>query len=376
MTIPASANPDLTSLLALARDGQLDVRPVLLRVQTDLFLTAPSRPAEMLRAFESLATGLIPLVDIETAAIVARKLAPHLDTPRPVIDAFIARAAEIAEIVLALTPHFDRAILAEMASHGEVRFALAVASRSDLDADLLARLVARGEQSIDERILSHSSLVLTRPLADALIERARNRPDLAGQLVARPDLTGADKAPLFQHATEVERAMILRDIERLVALDGHSRLARPAGEAEIETLLAAAAKSDRTAFTTALAAMLGAEPAAGPRLFDDPYGIVLALALIAAGVGEEDAIRMFLRLDPSIARSVESVFGLADLMRRVRRPVAERVVRAILGQGERAPRREGTHVPGMAPAGVPARPASTVHQRDDWSTPAERKAAG
>src|SRR6185295_12582901 len=97
---------------------------------------------------EALATGLIPLVDIETAATVARKLAPHPQTPRPVLDALLARAPEIAEIVLALTPHFDRDLVVDMASNGEIRFALAVASRCDLDAELLERLVARREASI------------------------------------------------------------------------------------------------------------------------------------------------------------------------------------------------------------------------------------
>ena len=37
--------PDLSGLAALARDPRLDLKPVVLRVQTDLFLAAPIRDA-------------------------------------------------------------------------------------------------------------------------------------------------------------------------------------------------------------------------------------------------------------------------------------------------------------------------------------------
>ena len=47
------------------------MKPVLLRVQTDLFRAAPVRDVATIRAFESLACGLIPTVDSATAEIVA-----------------------------------------------------------------------------------------------------------------------------------------------------------------------------------------------------------------------------------------------------------------------------------------------------------------
>src|SRR3954451_15948793 len=82
-----SALSDLSGLVALAQQRELDLRPVILRVQTDLFVTAPARDRAMIEAFEALSCGLLRTVDDETAAIVARKLAPLEDTPEPVLQA-------------------------------------------------------------------------------------------------------------------------------------------------------------------------------------------------------------------------------------------------------------------------------------------------
>ena len=63
--------PDLSCLASLARNQDLDVRPVLLQVHTDLFAAAPSRDRATIDAFEALALGFLPTVDDATHAIVA-----------------------------------------------------------------------------------------------------------------------------------------------------------------------------------------------------------------------------------------------------------------------------------------------------------------
>ncbi|HVL73181.1 MAG TPA: hypothetical protein VM434_15035, partial [Beijerinckiaceae bacterium] len=95
-----SAPPDLSGLAALAQERDLDLRPVILRVQTDLFLAAPSRDPDTLAAFEALACGLVPGIDEETAAIVARKLAPFPDTPEPVLAALARRGGAARQAVV------------------------------------------------------------------------------------------------------------------------------------------------------------------------------------------------------------------------------------------------------------------------------------
>lgn len=42
--------PDLSGLIELSRDPALDLKPVILRVQTDLFLAAPVHDRAILRS--------------------------------------------------------------------------------------------------------------------------------------------------------------------------------------------------------------------------------------------------------------------------------------------------------------------------------------
>ena len=106
MSIPAAA--DLSGLASLARDPRLDLRPVLLRVQTDLFLAAPTRDPAMTAAFEALACGLLPALDDTAAARLARKLAPHPESPARVLELLVERGGEARHAVVAsaacLTP--------------------------------------------------------------------------------------------------------------------------------------------------------------------------------------------------------------------------------------------------------------------------------
>src|ERR1700712_3416078 len=96
--------PDLSGLIELSRLDNLDLKPVILRVQTDLFLSAPVRDRKTVAAFESLAGGLIPIVDDETAEIVARKLPPFADTPPGTPATLAPRGGAIRDIVVAAAP--------------------------------------------------------------------------------------------------------------------------------------------------------------------------------------------------------------------------------------------------------------------------------
>jgi uncharacterized protein (DUF2336 family) len=98
------APPDLSGLLELSRIENLDLKPVILRVQTDLFVRAPGRDRTEVEIFESLACGLIPTVDEETARVVARKLAPCPETPSAVLEALALRGGGARDAVVELAP--------------------------------------------------------------------------------------------------------------------------------------------------------------------------------------------------------------------------------------------------------------------------------
>jgi uncharacterized protein (DUF2336 family) len=365
------ATPDLSSLAALARDGSVDIRPVLLRVRTDLFLAAPSRSRDLMESFAALATALIPSVDVDTLATIARKLAPHPETPMAIIEALLSCGGEIAEIVLALSPHIPRYALTRIADEGSVSLLLALAARKGLDGLLMEQLVERNLAMVDERLARNTAAPLSAVALDTLLRRARADRLLASALSRRADLTGADKASLFAHADQDGRCVIIQDLSRLAELAARQRFRRQLLETDAAILVAAAGAGDRAGFITTLAVLLNTGTPQASALVNEPTGEVMALALVSVGMTRQDCERVFLTLDRRIARSVERVFALSDLMRRVKQPVATRIIDAILGRTSRLAERS-TLIPAMAPSGTPARPgpstAEPARQRQERIT--------
>ena len=74
--------PRLDGLLALSGSSGLDIRPTLLRVLTDLFVTARRRTDADVIRFNELAGHLVQQVDMATRLVVAEKLAPCAAAPR------------------------------------------------------------------------------------------------------------------------------------------------------------------------------------------------------------------------------------------------------------------------------------------------------
>ncbi len=136
------APPDLSGLLELSRIENLDLKPVILRVQTDLFVRAAARDRTEIEIFESLACGLIPTVDEETARVVARKLAPCPETPPAVLEALALRGGEARDAVVELAPTLShRLIEAALAEGSDI--AARIAARAGLSREAVDELSAR-----------------------------------------------------------------------------------------------------------------------------------------------------------------------------------------------------------------------------------------
>jgi uncharacterized protein (DUF2336 family) len=360
MTEPLSN--DLSNLADLARGGSGDLRPVLLRAQTELFLTAHSHSPEAIADFDTIAAALIGVVDADTLVPIARKLVAHPDTPRGVLAALHAKGGEVAAIVLAAMPDLVPEWIMAAVMDRDSRLASAVAGRPDLTPWQIQLLVDRHETQVDQALAGNKALVLSRAVVDTLLARARTDAELGRVLVARHDLTGMDKAALFGHATSQQRAAILAEVEVFVALEGRRRAVAFLEAAARDRAIGAAASGDRISFAEVLGQALDISTDDALPLCADPLGELLALSLVAAGVEEEDAIRIFLTLDPVIAQSVDRVFSLASLVRNVSRETACRIVSAVVGRDVGAARRTGQHVPAFAPSGTPARPAPRQEQ--------------
>lgn len=321
MTSPAVDAPDVTGLIELSRDPQLDLKPVILRVQTDLFLAAPIRDRAALTAFESLATGLIPTVDADTALSVARKLGPFPETPQAVLACLAARGGAVCEAVIETAGTIDPTVVeAALASGAEIRDAIAARAARE-------RLIV-AECGEDEPLPSDDACGrFDRGALDDLLRQARRDGALAADLLGRPDLAAGDLAPLWLHADPERRAAIRDAVSATAGL-------RPCPPAPREIgirLTELSRVKDVPGFGTSLAEGLGL-PANFLTAAPDPSARydLLTLALRAADVSEAEAVYIFLTLNQMVARSADRVFALVQLFRSVDRATARDLLGAIL----------------------------------------------
>ena len=340
--------PDLSCLASLGRDQNLDMRPVLLRIHTDLFVAAPSRDRATIEAFEALALGFLPIVDDATAAIVARKLAHLPDTPQAIVDALIRRGGKVRDAVLA-----DQNDTARQPGTAPAHKPIEpVSGRIDMDERRGPRAPACDDP--DLALAQNPDALLDSAQWRDLVDRARERPQLAVALLARADLNAGDEAVLYLHADDARRQQIRSRLETTVAVAGGGPSLGRADRQAVERLLGLARAQNILGFEGQLASMLHLAQAPAWHFQREPKRELLALALVAAGVALEDCIRIFLTIHPAISRSVKTVFHLAHLARSVPRPVAVYVIEAVLGVTIEA-KREGRYVPATAPSATPLR---------------------
>lgn len=335
------APPDLSGLLELSRIENLDLKPVILRVQTDLFVREPGRDRAASEIFESLACGLIPTVDDETARAVAAKLAPFPETPPAVLEALALRGGEARDAVVELAPALSqRLIEAALADGSDI--AARIAARAGLNREAVEDLAREDRPEIDLALAANLGIALRGTALARLINRGRAAPDLARRLLVRPDVSAADLAPLYLHADPMRRAVIGRTVEATAAL----RPCPPPSRGLGETLTRLSSAHDVPAFVAALADGLGV-PRDFLTLVADPgarYDL-LTLGLRAAGLHEEEAVYIFLTLNQGVARSAERVADLVRLFRTVSRPAARDLVAAILDRPLAERGRSDAHQP-------------------------------
>ena len=347
MTPPTVDAPDLTGLIELSRDPQLDLKPVVLRVQTDLFLAAPIRDRAALEAFAALAGGLIPTVDEETALTVARKLGPCADTPQSVLLRLVERGGAIG-----------RAVLDTAATLSDPVITAARVVGLQIGTPTIVQIDTAPEAAPETAAMNDpSDCPSDTETFSGLLTKARHDPEAARQLLARADLAPADLAPLWLHAEPRRRSQIAEALSVTSAL----RPSPPAPRGLGPVLTELASAHDIAGFVTALTESLGLSGsflAAAP----DPSSRydLLTLAMRAADLSEADSVFVFLTLNATVARSVERVFQLARLYRTTSRATARDLLSAILDIELPERGGVGTHQPYHGPeAGRPRHSAAT-----------------
>lgn len=364
---------DMSGLVDLAGAGAAEARPTLLRVHTRLFLEAASHASGDIATFAALACGLIPLVDADTRAFVAQALARHPAAPWAVLEALLRSGGDAAAAIIAAVPALPERRREDVLASGDRQSLAALAMRADLPAAAVRELVARDDDAVMLAIARNAAAPVPDDVFRHLTARARRHVALARALLARPDLPILDAAALLPLAPVGQRKDILARLaeEARVA----PRRTRPAGSAVTQALIGHAADHDRLSFGVLIATTIGLDADGAARVLTDPSGELLALALIVAGLAPDEAVRIFLTLEPAIARSVEKVFTLAERVRTTDAETALLALEACLDKRlDRAGGRGTSHVPAMAPSGSPERAATKASQpATDEHAPARRQ---
>ena len=363
------AIPDLLQGLAdLGQRSDLEMRPILLRVLTDLFVSRESHPREDIRRYEEIALGLIGKTDEATRAILAGKLARSGATPRSLIDFFLKEGGANAAEFLRCSNRIDRARLLALAGAGDVEAARAIATRTDLDAALVAALVERPEPEIARTLAANAAAPLDANALASLARRGRRDPEL-GRLICGRVSDPVLLTPLFRWASPSQRAAIILSArrDRLANLERAPRYTIE--QIDTRELERAAVLGDRPLLHALVARALQIGLAEASDLVDDERGEPMALILSALRVPPEIAARVFMSLAPPIAHSHERVRALCALVVDVSPRVARDLLGSILLDDKPAAPVHASHLDPTA-AATPSRAASTA--RDVAVPPARR----
>ena len=214
--------------------------------------------------------------------------------------------------------------------------AAAVASRADLDADLLSALITRPEPEVARALAGNLMAPIDAAAFQMLVSRAASDKPLAQALCARA-MDDDDVTPLFLHATHKQRMAILLDARR--ANLGRTRGPAPdqIAIATAEEIESAALNHDGLLFQAIIARALGVSVPTARELITNEGGEALALALCALYVSPDAASRIFMICcPPQIAHDAGRVRALTRIVDEIAPATARAIVEAMLGRPARA----------------------------------------
>jgi uncharacterized protein (DUF2336 family) len=329
--MPADIYSRLRELAASADSRPAEMRPILLRITTDLFVLHSSHTAQEIRLYEELACRLIDESDEATLAIVAQKLAPCSDAPAEVLLRLRERGGSAAHELLVRNRQIAWAELRQIAAAGPRNQACAIAARTDLDRPITTILAGRPEREIARALAANATAPLAVEDMRLLISRGREDEELARALLGRGAI-GLDHLPLYLSAGDEQRNKLLH----IARAAGVARLGRPDSAPDLDQascarLERAALRQNRAGFALALAEIIGCDPLCARRIVEEDSGDALTLAFIAMGMPKEIAARIYLIAFPKIAMNREAFQRNVELYDTLPRRDAARVIGAVAG---------------------------------------------
>lgn len=302
-------------------------RAAILRQLADVFALRPYHAPHEVSQFEEMASALAEQADGDTLTAVARLLIDHPCAPMRLLER-VARLSDDARVVVyGSSRPVAQARLSAAVAWGAPALAAAVAGRADLDAPLVAALLARPERDVALALARNDAAPLTRADLVALVARARGDAELAGLLL--PRVRGEEAAPLFLHADHATRIAILAAMMRVDLAAGPRPSLRLLEDDGFDAAFVAAAHRDLDAVALVLAEALEIRALAMRRILDDKDGEALALLVAALALDEARGDLLLMFLTPGDGSGVSRFERLARLAAATPQRTARRIIDAI-----------------------------------------------
>ena len=187
--MPPDIYARLQDLAASAQANPAEMRPILLRVTTDMFILHAEHSGEEIRLYEEMAQKLIDDADSATLAVVARKLAHCADAPSSVLNRIRAKGGEAAREIVQFSRQIEWRDLRRIAADSPWDIACALAGRSDLDREIIGILAGRPEREIARALAANALAPLSHLDLNLLAARGREDVTLAQALLRRGEIT-------------------------------------------------------------------------------------------------------------------------------------------------------------------------------------------
>src|SRR5262249_17358447 len=275
--------PGLEDLVDLGSGNQIDMRPTLLRVLTDLYVQRPTHTAEDERYYTELALRLINATDLRARAALAERLASYPSAPPAVLERLARDAIEVAGPILEPSPCLTGADLESIAVELGGEHAAVIASRHSA--------AGRAQRSMPQN----------RIAADA-----------------------AELSELFYAAGPAERRLILINLD--YAPIEPSRPAAFMQRTDIWPLEAAALQHNTEVVVRELERALGISRAQARRIMSDESGEPVVVAAKALDLPADVVQRVLLFMNPRVGKSIDRVNELAELYREISVDAARRLL--------------------------------------------------
>jgi len=281
---PTSAFPGLEDLVDVGRDTEIDMRPTLLRVLTDLYLQRPVHTPEDERYYTELALRLIDAADVPTRAALSGRLATYPAAPRPLV---LRLARDRAEIAAPLLKH-----------------------STALSANDLAEIAA-------ELGGIHAELVAARPLEQP--------PPPAQETSERdPSREAVELCELFYAAGASERRWILLNLDYAPIAPCEPPVAMQ--RVDVWRLETAALQHNIETVLREIGRALGLSRVQVTRILSDEGGEPIVVAARVMSIPADVLQRMLLFINAGVGHSVDRVYELSDLFARLSLASARRML--------------------------------------------------